>query len=99
MPKKILSASTSKSENWKQLHHRIRQMDYEFKGEQLHLVEATELLKQRTIKKRLDLLGRIRLNLRRQNKLVKMVDEQASSMMNHSAEADSVVIDSNNKKT
>ena len=63
-------------------------MEYEFKGEQLDLVEeATELLKQRTIKKRLDLLGRIRLNLKRQNKLVKMVDEQASSMMNHSAEA------------
>lgn len=75
-------------------------MEYEFKGEQLDLVEeATELLKQRKIKKRLDLLGRIRLNLKRQNKLVKMVDEQASSMMNHSAEADSVVIDSDNKKT
>lgn len=75
-------------------------MEYEFKGEQLDLVEeATELFKQRAIKKRLDLLGRIRLNLKRQNKLVKMVDEQASSMMNHSAEADSVAIDSDNKKT
>lgn len=75
-------------------------MEYEFKGEQLDLVEeATELFKQRAIKKRLDLLGRIRLNLKRQNKLVKMVDEQASSMMNHNAEADSVVIDSDNKKT
>ena len=75
-------------------------MEYEFKGEQLDLVEeATELLKQRTIKKRLDLLWRIRLNLKRQNKLVKMVDEQASSMMNRSAEADSVVTDSDNKKT
>lgn len=75
-------------------------MEYEFKDEQLDLVEeATELFKQRAIKKRLDLLGRIRLNLKRQNKLVKMVDEQASSMMNHSAEADSVAIDSDNKKT
>ena len=78
----------------------LRQMEYEFKDEQLDLVEeATELFKQRAIKKRLDLLGRIRLNLKRQNKLVKMVDEQASSMMNHSAEADSVAIDSDNKKT